>query len=661
MKNPLQEALDNPFEAPEFAQAGDMGPELDHQGEDDYERFPPGCPVKVLGNQQDISGKQTCYYLNWNGQLVGLEAGNRHGKLGLAALFGPSIGWLEAHYPMWSKPVREQIEGKWVIIQESKVIGFDQAKAAQSLVIEAVRRGIFDPAGRMRGRGAHRPEKGAGGLVLHCGNKILVSVPDAKGGIKGWRWIDAGEHERFVYQAGEATPRPWHEPAAAKHARKLLTLLQTWNWKRPDLDPILCLGAIGAGMVGGALHWRPHVWITGPRGAGKSELNGKGGVVHRIYGTGVFRTSNTTAAGIRSHLKNSTVPVMIDEREAERDNRKNDEIIELARIASSGDTATRGSSDHSGVEFTLQSCFWFSSILIPPLLPQDRSRLAILELKPIPEGVAPPPELQTTDFGDVGRHLMRRMVDGWPRLAETKLKFHKALAAMGHDNRACDQFGTLLACADVLLADRVDEVASDEVIAEWVGHCRPQRMSEVTDTTADHDACLQHILTSMVQARGGDEREQLATWIHRAMVASSNHLMDSNAVEKLHDKLHQLGLKLVNAKRHPETVKDGKVTPARWGAQAFSNDAPGYLAVAAGKHVALLKVFEGTEWSGAVWKQSLERVPGALGIDGVKFGHHKSRAVIVPLAAVFDEEELPAESKPERASAWVREQLQEHG
>jgi hypothetical protein len=661
MSNPLQQALDNPFEAPEFAQAGDMGPELDHQGEDDYERFPPGCPVKVLGNQQDVSGKQSCYYLNWNGQLVGLEAGNRHGKLGLAALFGPSIGWLEAHYPMWSKPVREQIDGKWVIVQESKVIGFDQAKAAQALVIESVRRGIFDPAGRMRGRGAHRPEKGIGGLVLHCGNKILVSVPNAEGAIKGWRWIDAGEHERYVYQAAEPMPRPWHDHVGPKPARKLKALLETWNWKRKELDPILCLGAIGASMLGGALPWRPHIWITGGRGTGKSTLNGRDQLIHKLFGTGLFRTSNTTAAGIRSHLKNSTVPVMIDEREAERDNRKNDEIIELARIASSGDTATRGSSDHSGVEFTLQSCFWFSSILIPPLQPQDRSRLAILELLPIPEGAVPPEELVTTDFGTVGRQLMKRMVEGWSRLAETKLKYHAALALAGHDNRACDQFGTLLACADVLLADNVNAVPSDIDVAHWVGHCRPQRMAEVTETTADHDACLQHILTSMVQARGGDEREQLATWIFQALSNSLNHMLDINQVEKSHHKLHQLGLKLVNAKRHPEKVKDGKSTPARWGAVEYASDAPGYLAVATGKHGALLKLFEGTEWQSGVWAQSLARVPGHLNCDGVKFGHFKSRAVLIPLAAVFDDEDLPTESKPERAADWVREQLQELG
>lgn len=661
--NPIQDALDNPQEAPRFAQAGDVAPDAGRRGEDDYEQFPPNCPIKVLGNQQDITGKQTCYYLNWNGQLVGLEAGNRHGKLGLAALFGPSIGWLEAQWPQWSKPVKEQVQGKgWVEVEPSRIIGFDQSKAAQALVVECVRKGIFDPAGRMRGRGAHRPEKGAGGLVLHCGDKLLVTVPKADGSVKEWRWIDTGEHERYVYQAGEPIPRPWHEEADARPAEKLLALLQTWNWKRPALDPILCLGAIGAGMIGGALPWRPHVWITGGRGTGKSTLNGKDGVIHRLFGTGVFRTANTSAAGIRSSLRNSTIPVMIDELEASKDGRHAEAIIELARIASSGDVATRGSSDHSAVEFTLQSCFWFSSILIPHMEPQDRSRLAILELGPLPAGVAPPDALQTVDFGAMGRQLMRRMQDGWQRLAPTKAKFHAALAALGHDNRACDQFGTLLACADVLISDDVRMVPEDEGLSHWVQHCRPQRMAEVTETTADHEACLAHILTSLQQARGGDEREQIATWIGRALEHHMAPLFEdaSDEARKANDRLCQIGLKLVSLQRKGEVAgKDGKTTPARWGVTAFDREAPGWLAVA-NSHTGLGRIFEGTSWQAGVWKQSLSRVPLSQAGE-LKFGHHKSRAVLVPLSQFFDDEDLPKASHAEEAAAWVAEQIREFG
>lgn len=655
--NPIQDALDNPQPAPEFAQAGDVGPELGRQGDDEYDPFPPGCAVRPLG----IGQGQVCYYLDALGQLVDLKPRD-HGKNNMIALFGPALNWLEAHYSQWSKPVREQIDGKWVIVQESKIIGFDQAKASAALIVQCVRKGIFNPFGRLRGLGAHKPDKGAG-MILHCGDVLLTSIPNTKGGIKDWKYIPAGLHEGYVYQAAEAIQRPLHEPATAKAAEKLLALLQTWQWKRPLLDARFALGALALGPVGGASPWRSHVYITGGAGTGKSSLNGKDGLVHRVFGKGVFRTANTSAAGLRQSLRNSTVPVMIDEFEASKNNERVQEVIELARISSSADEITRGSADHSAQSFTLQSSFWFSSIKIPPLTPQDRSRFAILELDPIPAGTAPL-DLAAYDLEGIGRALTRRMVDGWTRFWPTKLKFHEALGLAGHSARACDQFATLLAAADVVLMDHRthDGLPDDEEIALWAELCRPDRLAEVSEATPDHVACVNHILTTMQQARGGDEREQIATWIGRAVgnAAAANEFA-ADAAQKANDRLCQIGLKIVSARRLPATAKEGKTTPARWGQCAFDKDLPGFLAVAH-SHQGLSRVFDSTDWRDGVWKQSLGRVTGAIPSVDMKFGPmRKTRAVLVPLSEVLDEEELPKASQAEAAAQWVKAQLEEHG
>lgn len=644
----IRDALDHPMDAPPLAQPGDPGPELGDGS--DYERpqFPLGCPVTPLGIASDIDGSQRCYYLNWNGQLVGLEANNRHGKLGLVALFGPASQWLEINFPQWSAPVREQQGGKWVVVKESEIVGFDQAKAARALIEECVRRGIFDPAGKMRGAGAHRQR--GGGLVLHCGDKLLASRHYATtGALRDWNWHDPGFYEGFVYTAAAPIPRPSHEPAHPKAAETLLKLLRTWNWKRPLLDPRFLLGAIGASLIGGALRWRPNVWITGGRGTGKSTLNGKDGVIEELLGNGLFRTGNTSAAAIRQSLQNSTIPVAIDEIEASDDNRRQTEVIELARIASSGDKMHRGGQDHRAHEFLLQSLFWFSSINIPPLKPQDRSRLAILELKPLEKGAAPP-DLASYHLPQLGRALLRRMIDGFERLEATKAKFHAALSAGGHDNRACDQFGTLLACADVLLYDRAGPPDEEEV-SEWAAMCRPDRMAEIADEVPDHVECLHRVLTFEVQARGGDEREVIGTWIGEAIAHAMAPLFArddarlADADEKADKRLQQLGLKLVN----PRPKGTG------WGAQAFAHDEPGFLAVA-DSHQGLAKVFAGSAWQGGVWKRSLARYPGALERVDVKFGHVKSRAVLVPLWQFMDAEELPNASRKEACEAWLLEQ-----
>lgn len=642
--HPIAEALANPFSAPRLVEVGEAGPQLAT-----YERppFPPDCPVKPLGTNSDISGMQRMYYLNYNGQLVGLEANNRHGKLGLIALFGPTSDWLEINFPQWSAP---QFEGRGkdrVCVKESEIVGFDQAEAARALIEECVRRGVFDPAGRMRGRGAHRLD--AGGLVLHCGDRLRVSVPRVAGGVKGWKWIDVGLHEGNVYPAGAAIPHPWHEICNARPAEQLLMLLQTWNWRRPLLDPRFALGGIGASMLGGALPWRSHIWVTGGSGTGKSTLNGQGGVLHQLFGDGLFRTGNSSAAAIRQTLKNSTVPVMLDEIEASKNNNRVDEVVQLARVASSGDKIHRGGQDHTAHEFTLQSLFWFSSVLVPELEPQDRNRLAILELKPLGKDVQP---LAKLPLPEIGRKLQRRMCDAWPWLEEVSGLYQAALRAVGHDARGCTQFGWLLACADALIEDWEGEDwrPDDEHILHWASLCRPDRMRETSEATPDHLACVQHITTYMIQARGGEDRVALGSWIGHTVAAAAENIID-DAGERAGRRLEEIGLKVVNARWYPP--EGGK--PGRWGTEKFKADAPGFLAVAT-VHQGLTPVFANTKWLGGVHRQSLSRNPGAIEGVKVKFGRLSIRAVLVPLCHVLDEDELNAASRPDEFAMWTAAQ-----
>ncbi len=659
--DPITEALANPVPAPQLAAPGDA---VGEHGREVYQQppFPPNPPVRPLGISSDISGSQKCFYLDVSGQLVGLEAGNKHGKGAITALFGEQIGWAQDHWPRWSAPVYEGRGKARHLVEASKVIGLDQADASEALIIECTRRGIFDPSGRMRGRGAH-PLPG-GGLVVHYGDGLLASRQKVDGSIAGWKWHATGLFEGFVYPAGARLPRPFGESAPARAAEKLLGLFNTFHWKRGLLDARLVLGAAGASRVGGALPWRPNVWITGGAGTGKSTLNGEGGVLDHLFGLAALRTGNASAAAIRQTLKNSTVPVFFDEIEASEDNRATNAVIELARVASSGATMHRGGQDHQAHEFTLKSCFWFSSINIPPLQPQDRSRLAILELRPLADNAVPfdPATLRFEGLGDlakVGTLIDKRMIDGWPRLNATIELFRGVLAKAGHSRRACDQFGTLLACADLLLND---ELPDDEELAHWAELTAPRKMAEVSEAVSDHEACLQHVTTTLVQAKGNEEREQLGTWIGQAVAAKLNPLFDDHdgeITDRADKRLQERGIKLVNASwKGEERDLQGEVTkPGRWGASAFEASLPGFVAVA-GSHRALEEIYKGTKWQGGVWKQSLARFPGCIEPVKIKFGPGLSlTAVLVPLHMVLDESELPGASKPEAVAAWLAQQL----
>lgn len=653
----MRAALDNPQPAPQLAAAGEA-PERRRR---ERPPFPPGCPVRPLGFKSSIDGKQTCYYLDATGQLVGLEAGNRHGKNSLIALFGDKSDWLEEHFPQWSAPKYEGRGKDRRQVQASEIIGFDQAEASRALIEECSRRGIFTAAGKVRNRGAHRHNHT--GLALHCGDKLLVSEHNLDATIRGWNWIDPDVHGGFVYPGDAKIPRPHEEQAGIEPARRLVKQLMTWNWRRPLLDVRLILGGIGASPIGGALKWRSNIWVTGGSGTGKSTLNGLDGLLHQLFGDGMFRTGNSSSAAIRQTLLNSTVPVMIDEFEASEDNRKVKEVVELARLSSSGEKMHRGGNDHNAHEWTIQSCFWFSSINIPPLEQQDRNRLGICELLPF-ESIPAPIDWKALNAPLIGRQITRRMIDRWDILQATIDKYSAALAEVGHDQRGAKQFGTLLGCGDVLLHDHdtPDRLPDDEEIGHWVNECRPERLREVSDNMPDCERCLGHLLHSQVQARGGDEKVSLARWVGDAVQVAVEPLFNETADgERIDDRapkrLQEIGLKIVNAvrKREERSATGEVLQAARWGSSIYEKEEPGFLAIA-NSHPALAKIFEGKHWAGN-WQQSLGRTPGAIEGVKVKFGKRAAWAVLVPLHAVLDEDELPGATRRGATAEWLAEQL----
>jgi hypothetical protein len=458
--------------------------------------------------------------------------------------------------------------------------------------------------------------------VLHLGNRVMRRRLRLNGDGDEIEYFPTGMHGDHVYPSAPALATPWPEPGPVLTGEQLRAMIATWNWKRPLLDPLLVVGAIGASYIGGALDWRPNIWITGGRGTGKSTLNGKNMLLHQLFGKGQLRSADTTAAGIRQRLRNATVPVFLDELEAEEDQRRTKSILELARVSSSGDDAHRGGQDHQAMEFTLQSVFWASSILIPPMEPQDRSRWAVCALNPLPQG-AKEPDLKAARLPEMGRKILRRMVDGWPRWDETLRAYRTALSDMGHKARACDQFGTLLACADLVLYDELPDLETVEEIASL---CEVRLLREVADSAEEHELCLTHMRTTMVQARGGDERESIGTWIGSAV----QDMCDPLSENRYHRRLQEMGLKIVST---TET-----------GSKIWEPGTPGFLAVA-NSHQAIAGMFVGKKWANGVWAQALGRSPGAVEGVKVKFARSSLTATLVPLDQVIDESEIPAAAR----------------
>ena len=554
--------------------------------------LPDDCPVKPLGRHGT-----TCFYLDALDQLVAF-APRDHSRLGLQTLFGASSHQLYEYWPRQKDGV---------------VTGWRPELAAERLMQAAAEKGVWDPTEKIRGRGSWRGAEGE--LIWHCGDAIFQGAPPGVDEPPGARF---GIHKpgligAHVYPAAGALPRPSAEPSAAGAdgpAAEVLKLFETWTWRAPAIDPILLLGWCGAAMIGGALDWRPLVWITGGSLTGKSTLNK---MLRAIFDDGLVAVTDATAAGIWQKLGYATLPVILDELEAEEDNRRSSMITKLARQASSGGIVLRGGQDHRGSEFTARSCFLFQSILIPPLLGQDRNRLAILELGRLPAGSRPPNlNERVKEIAGYGAALRRRLADGWHRLPET-LEFYRAsLEAAGHNARGMDQYGTLLACADLTL---FDEMPESETADKWVAACSPSAFNSWDDGLSDEDHCLNHLMSSIVDQFRNGGRSTLGDWISKAAGRGG----DGDPAE---------------ANRVLGT----------YGGKVLEYHGVQVLAIAS-SHQGLAKLFEGSQWqaragASSVWTQALRRLPGAEPYDKtVNFAGARSKATIVPVELVLPDPE----------------------
>lgn len=577
---PIRLVIDNANEVPPpldpetpNSGGGSGAPDRDPDG-----LLPDGCPVTPLGVLGD-----TCFYLDDLNQLRELAA-DKHGRLGLQSLFGKRNYLLQSFWPRYSK--------------EGEVVGWKPEIASATLMAAAAWRGVWDPLKRVRGRGSWLAADGS--LVIHCGDALLAD--------RAWR--QPGLAGSFVYPAYEALPRPWEQkvpPGDAGAGAELLQILNTWNWRNKDLDALLMLGWIASAMVGGALSWRPVAWVTGGSSTGKSTLQG---LLEGLFDGALIQAAEASAAGIWQELGYATLPVAVDELESEEDSRKAQAIVKLARLAASGGLILRGGADHVGSKFMARSCFLFSSILLPALLGQDRNRIAILELGEL-HGTKPP-NLGRAKLGDLGRKLLRRLVDGWPRWNDTLEVYRAALSAKGHSARRCDVFATLLAAADLVLSDGEPSHDFVEGLADRLEHIGA---ADYEENQRDEERWLAHLLTTSLPLDGGVGRRPIGEWVRRACEE-----MRDDTVLEAERVLGTYGLKVIRDRD--------------------KGNAPAQFAVA-NYHQGLARIFEGTHWAArsgtmGVWVQAVRRLPEAeRSKSAVYFAGVYAKATVMPVDLVF--------------------------
>ena len=540
--------------------------------------------------------------------------------------------WLEQRYPR----TRKSKTG------DQEVYGVSTEKAAAALIDACSVMGYWTPEDHLRGLGAW---PGADGdLVMHRGDHLFI-----RGHV-----TSLGRHGDYVYIPRRPLPRLPVQDASrqlvASAAAELLTRIDTFRWSRGTFDSGICLGWICCAILSGALDtFRPHLWLTGELGSGKTIFQDQ--LLKLVFsGAGIISVTDASAAGIWQAMEYDCIPIGIDEIESSDDNERRDQVIRLIRQASSGALILRGGSHHSGASFRVASCFLCSSIVPPTLNSQDASRIVVLSLLSDVPGVLRPPFL-VDRLEQIGAALAKRLADNYKRLVSLVLPAaRRQMMEDGFTARLADVYGALWAAADVAVYDEFDPAR----LAKWLA-MRPTillRDTALAELTAEWRRCLDWLMSSRTDRLRADS-DTFGDLIIRAALPLINPRRGPVQTNLFND----AGEEIADAEEDNAAVA-ARNRLMRYGLkvcrQVGDNGESAVVLIVANSHRALAEIFQSSIWrtipeaaTGGGWTQVLKRAPGAVPSGNhVRFRAVRSRAMVLPIELVIGADE-PATTKPD--------------
>lgn len=542
---------------------------------------PAGMPFRPLGFDHG-----TFYYLpNAGGQVVDLTAA-QHNKSHFLQL--ASLEW-------WAQGFSN----------DNGRIDWDSAQNA--IMGACIAQGVYNPD-RIRGRGAWTD---AGRVIFHLGNRMMIdgkSHPITN--------LPRDFDSYYFYENSKELLGPASEALDDDTAFRFRYIAERFKWETPASANML-LGWIVLAPVCGALDWRPHIWVTGGAGTGKTTIL-KHFMKPLLGGIYQAATGGTTEAGLRGTLKSDAIPVVFDEFEQNetRDKGIVQNVLSLARIASSeGGRIIKGTTSGGANSFEIRSMFCVSSITVALFQKADLDRFCVLPLRKDPspkdDWTRFEAEIAEVATAENGRALIARTLQQIPTIKANAKVLARALSQR-FGQRFGDQHGTLLAGAWSLEPDGGGEL-SLEMAKQWIDQM-DWEARDGDESDADEIKCRDAILQHLVDYNTG-QKAQLGELVCCVATGAPMGVIMAPDLAKI---LGRWGLKVFR--------------------KGFDNmpgtDAPcdqHYVAVAHNNRQ-LATIFRDTQWANNAHRSSLKRLDRAqVTKDPVYFtGVGMQRATLVP-------------------------------
>lgn len=374
----------------------------------------------------------------------------------------------------------------------------DTKAAAEFLIRAAERRGIYDPS-KLRGRGAWIDD---GRIVYHHGDYLSVDG----------QALDVTQiKSRYVYELDRSMLAPANDELSDADGQMLLDVSSAFRWVNPGNSALLA-GWVALASVCGALRWRPHIWLTGGAGCGKSTVLNE--YAHYLLrGIDLFVQGASSEAGIRQTLNQDALPVLFDESESNEENeaRRVQNVLAMIRQSSTESDAQtlKGTVGGSAMNYHIRSMFCLASIQVALKQQADVERLTVLGLKPKRDDhdAAGTWKRISESLWRIHRdeelpaRLFRRALNLLPITLKNIPVFSQAAAERFNSQRDGDQYGTLMAGAWSLISR---EPVTLEKAREMIGRYEWQDLRDNSETDESQRA-LMALMEAHVRIKGGIE------------------------------------------------------------------------------------------------------------------------------------------------------------